>query len=129
MKAKRRPWVNDEGTVWPCRRFKVGLGSNNSRWLGPPHWNKKITDFALAGKWPRRGRSGLAAVGVCAKPSRSKSEARAIEPRPMLQSRRKWRRATVSSSAFSYSGRFIRNAHFQKTSRHFFQAVPIGQLQ
>ena len=32
----------------PLRFFSSGLGSNRSIWLGPPCWNKQITDFAFA---------------------------------------------------------------------------------
>ena len=40
------------------RRFKSGLGSNRSIWLGPPVMNRKMQRLALAGKWPGRGASG-----------------------------------------------------------------------
>ena len=39
-----------------------GLGSNVSRWLGPPAMNRKMTDLALAGMMGRLAASGLAAV-------------------------------------------------------------------
>ncbi len=40
---------NSLGRVWPLSRFNSGLGSNVSRWLGPPAMNRKITARALAG--------------------------------------------------------------------------------
>src|SRR5207247_1754880 len=96
MNANRRPAVNDAGTVCPLSRLSVGLGSKSSRWLGPPHMNRKITDLALAGKWPGWARSGLADGGFWAAASRSSSEARAMLPKPTEQSRKKWRRERAS---------------------------------
>ena len=39
---------NSLGRGWPFSLFSSGLGSNVSRWLGPPAINRKMTDFALA---------------------------------------------------------------------------------
>ena len=38
---------NDAGIGWPFMRVNSGLGSNRSRWLGPPSMNSQMTDFAV----------------------------------------------------------------------------------
>ena len=43
------------GNGWPASRFSSGLGSNVSRWLGPPSMNRKMTLLAVAGPSPRSG--------------------------------------------------------------------------
>ena len=35
----------------PARRFKAGLGSNRSIWLGPPFMKRWMTLLARAGNW------------------------------------------------------------------------------
>src|SRR5262249_1362096 len=61
--------------------------------------NRKMTLFALAGKWPFFGASGSASgTAAEARPS-WKSDAGATEPRPRAQSRKKWRRVRSSSGS------------------------------
>ena len=40
---------NDSGIGLPASLSSAGLGSNRSRWLGPPSMNSKMTDFARGG--------------------------------------------------------------------------------
>src|SRR5262249_4680744 len=90
------------GSFWPCSRVNSGLGSNVSRWLGPPSMNRKITAFALAFKGGSLGTSGLA-VGFTASASPSRpswysrqERANAPKPPPALskKSRRERSRGT-----------------------------------
>src|SRR5262249_3961729 len=39
----------DSGMGWPASLSSSGLGSNVSRWLGPPSMKSQITDFARGG--------------------------------------------------------------------------------
>ena len=50
---------NSFGRACPSSWFKSGLGSNVSRWLGPPAMNRKMTARALAGWCGGLGASGI----------------------------------------------------------------------
>ena len=55
----------------PARRFKVGLGSNRSIWLGPPFMNRWITLLARAGNCGAFGfRSYMCDAGSLARGAR-----------------------------------------------------------
>ena len=47
MAVRGRP--NDAGMGWPARRSRAGLGSNKSRWLGPPSRKRKMQASAFRG--------------------------------------------------------------------------------
>ncbi len=59
--------------------------------------------FAFGAKWGGRTASGSAAeagdAAVAANSRSSRSDARAIEPMPIADSRKKWRRVTACSAA------------------------------
>ena len=46
------------GSGCESSRFKSGLGSNRSIWLGPPVMNRKMQRLALAGRCPLLAASG-----------------------------------------------------------------------
>src|SRR5262249_26949877 len=68
---------NSLGRAWPSSLFSRGLGSNVSRWLGPPAMNRKMTARALAGRW-----GGLGASGSAAPARASSSWSKVASPRP-----------------------------------------------
>src|SRR5262245_40820122 len=80
------------GSGWPASLLSVGLGSNRSRWLGPPSMKHQMTDLALAGNIGVFAASGLsegaalAAADSAARTiedaSRLKSDQRASAPKP-----------------------------------------------
>src|SRR5262245_18196145 len=43
------------GNAWPSHRASASLGSNRSRWLGPPCMNRDIIAFAFGAKCGGRG--------------------------------------------------------------------------
>ena len=78
----------DAGMGCPASLSSIGLGSNRSRWLGPPSMNRKMTDFALAGKCGFLGLSGSAAADR----SPASMDVSAIAPKPDPAWARKSRR-------------------------------------
>src|SRR2546426_8142913 len=52
----------DGGIGWPASLCNIGLGSNKSRWLGPPSMNSQMTDLALGRKCGDLGVSGSSGV-------------------------------------------------------------------
>src|SRR5262245_48782546 len=81
-----------------CSSASFGLGSNVSRWLGPPSMNRKMHAFALAGKCGFFGASGLSARAAGTDASAANSGlsrsryARASAPKPPPPRSRKSRR-------------------------------------
>src|SRR5262245_37328524 len=93
---------NSPGRGWPSSRFRSGLGSNVSKWLGPPAMNRKMTARALAGRWGGFAASGSAgAARAC---SWSKSAASARPPKPQKASRMNSRRERVGRAWGQASG-------------------------
>src|SRR5689334_20836391 len=68
------------GSCWPSYFLSDGLGSKVSTWLGAPTMNRKMTDFAFAGKCCGLGARGL--IRVLPKLSRSSRYCRASAPKP-----------------------------------------------
>ena len=68
------------GSGCESSRFKSGLGSNRSIWLGPPVMNRKMQRLALAGKWPGRGASGPGGRGGLRIASQQIGQAEQAEP-------------------------------------------------
>jgi hypothetical protein len=81
-----RPKLSGSGC--PARLRSSGFGSNVSRWLGPPSMNRKMTDFALAGKCV-----GFGANGEAVRSSAAAIADRASAPNPPPARRRKSRRS------------------------------------
>src|SRR5258708_22171420 len=74
---------NDAGSDWAASRSSSGLGSNRSRWLGPPSTNTQITDLALGGKCGGFGASGSSAAAVVAALLSPSREENASAPNPL----------------------------------------------
>ena len=79
---------NSAGRVWPSSLFSSGLGSNVSRWLGPPAMNRKMTDLALAGRCGGLAASGFAVAG----------------PRLLLAQQRRQRQAAEAAEGVAQKG-------------------------
>src|SRR6185436_6031181 len=62
------PFWNSDGRALPDRRSSAGFGSNVSTCEGPPLAKMWITRFALPGKWPFLGASGLSVGASSARP-------------------------------------------------------------
>ena len=77
------------GSFWPSYFFSRGLGSKVSIWLGAPTMNRKMTDFALAGKCGGFAASGLTRARRAVADQQVRS---AIAPKPWAASRRTLRR-------------------------------------
>src|SRR5262249_43218775 len=86
---------NSLGRVCPSSLLSNGLGSNVSRWLGPPAMNRKITAFAFAGTWGSFAASGSPPPARTCSPSRSEARARPLKPQNA--SRTNSRRVRVGS--------------------------------
>ena len=74
------------GRFSPWSLLSSGLGSNVSKWDGPPAWNRKIIDLAFAGKCGAFGASGFFAASAAI------SEPKPMAPKPQKQSVKNSRR-------------------------------------
>src|SRR5579871_2359925 len=93
---------NSAGRGWPSSLFKSGLGSNVSKWLGPPAMNRKITARAFAPLWcAGLGARGLGPLARTCSSCSSDSNARA--PKPPKASRRNSRRVAVGRTWWNIS--------------------------
>ena len=72
------------GSGLPSSRVSSGLGSNVSRWDGPPFMNKEYDPFGACGEMGQSegGGSGSAGVAADVVESRPSNDARASEPNP-----------------------------------------------
>jgi hypothetical protein len=90
------------GSGWPCRFVSSGFGSVRSTWLGPPSMNRKMTDFAFAGKCGVLGASGSVGSGErgasAPRVSSADSAESARAPNPPPARRRKSRRERNSGT-------------------------------
>src|ERR1051326_5347752 len=107
---------NDAGMGCPASRSNSGLGSNRSRWLGPPSMNSQMTHFAVGGGSVFFGASGSAGSAACI------IEDTASAPSPPQARIRKARRSTPNTCSLilpasgswlltSYSSRYLIPIH------------------
>src|ERR1041384_6524011 len=79
------------GIGFPAHSLSFGLGSNRSKWLGPPSMKRKITLFARGGKCGALGSKAVAGLAApAAKRGLSRrSHVRASAPKPAPPRNRK----------------------------------------
>src|SRR5207249_1387991 len=104
----------DSGMAWPSSRSSIGLKSNVSNCDGPPDMYRKITRLTRGRTWNGsitpcdcQGKGRRSSSGAPSRSFGSRSEARAIDPRPREVRPRKVRRVgweRKGSRALSFIG-------------------------